>query len=600
MTFPYLPRTAGWLMLTALLCAGQPALAQNDDPNKPAAPDQPVPVAPADATEPAEPLEPVASAEPADGASQHEALRESRDIQTESRRGGEFVGIGSNVSVAENETADVVVAIGANYSLKGRSLTQAVVVLGNGEILGPVGGNSVTVLGEVRIEAPVEGDVVIVASKAYINAPIGGNVVLVASEVEFGPNTRVRGETVMVGPEPVTHPDASFLGPKRKMPIADLIPGELIGAFTSLRDYILHGILFGRPIVPGLAWCWYIVGFFFLFRLILVLLFPKPIETGATILRERALRSFLIGVIAYVLYLPVQAIVGATGIGLIAVPFIWLAFEIAGVLGKIALLRSLGGQLGRQLGVPSLDTTVGGFAAGTVVVTLIYMVPVLGGIVYLLIKPMALGAMLIAATEAFRRERPTPPPATPVIKLAPSANQPPVIPAAGPAAALSIVAPTAEAGATIATPELPPIIGRTPPRPGDLAAEELSILPRVGFWPRLGATFLDFVPIVILCGPMFRHGPSFFLLAWFAYHVGMWTWRGTTLGGIVFSLRVVRLDGRPLDFTVALVRALASCLSFLIAGLGFFWASWNPDKQSWHDLIAGTVIVRTPKSVPLV
>lgn len=127
-------------------------------------------------------------------------------------------------------------------------------------------------------------------------------------------------------------------------------------------------------------------------------------------------------------------------------------------------------------------------------------------------------------------------------------------------------------------------------------------LPRVGFWPRLGAALLDFILVLFVAGiiGLMNRGPQLFVPLFIAYHVALWTWRGTTLGGIVFSLRLIRSDGQAPDFTVALVRSLASCLSFVVAGLGFFWASWNPDRQSWHDMIAGTVIVKTPRSLPLI
>jgi uncharacterized RDD family membrane protein YckC len=85
-----------------------------------------------------------------------------------------------------------------------------------------------------------------------------------------------------------------------------------------------------------------------------------------------------------------------------------------------------------------------------------------------------------------------------------------------------------------------------------------------------------------------------------AYHVGMWAWKGTTLGGIVLGLKVVRLDGRPLDWSVALVRALSCFVSLAAFGLGFFWASWSAERQSWHDMIAGTTIVKLAKTVPLI
>jgi len=90
-----------------------------------------------------------------------------------------------------------------------------------------------------------------------------------------------------------------------------------------------------------------------------------------------------------------------------------------------------------------------------------------------------------------------------------------------------------------------------------------------------------------------------FPFAWVAYHVGMWTWKGTTIGGIVFGMKIFRRDGRQLDFAVALVRSLASFFSALVMFLGFFWAGWNRERLSWHDMIAGTIVVKMPKGISL-
>jgi uncharacterized RDD family membrane protein YckC len=556
---------------------------------------------------------PVEPAPPAEPAAEEEFIRELPP-QFHWRRGGPAVGVMNDIEIAEGETVEQVVSVLGNYVLRGRSRGGAVVILGGGEILGPVEEDSVTVLGELKTEAPINGDVRIVLGKAYINSHVRGDLVAVLSEVEFGPNAVVDGERKFIGPQPTSHPDAVFNGP--------LMPFHLPGP-RWLADYVRHGLIWGRIMVPGIAWCWYILGFFFAFRLIVVLLFPKVIETGATVLRERALRSFIVGLIAYILYLPAQALLAATGVGVIAIPFITVAMMIAAILGKIVVLRSLGGQLARQLGLPGLDTTMSGFILGSVLVAAIYMVPVLGGIVFLLIKPMALGAMLIVAVESFRRERPTPPQLPPAAKPSPP-PQPPVIAKAAPtttagiatASSLHVSTPDRSAVAqptTSAAPPsasaappptgVPPVIEpeptRTPPRLHELPVEEMLALPRVGFWPRLGATFLDLVLVSFVTAALLQ-AADFFPLIWIIYHVAMWSWRGTTLGGIVFSLRIIRLDGRAPDFTVALVRSLASCLSFVVAGLGFFWASWNPEKQSWHDLIAGTVIVKTPRSLPLI
>ncbi len=619
------PNDRGWLALAlTFVCSSvMPVTAQSDDPPRPDVPvaaevtELPAPVDPPDAEPPADPPEPPVEATTSNPEESHQAIRQVRDAVREALsqgngvkvrvgRGGEAVGVFNRVEVAEGESVEVIVAVLGDYVLKGRSRSEAVAILSTAEVLGSVEGDCVTVLGEVTVEGPVGGDLVAVGSKVYINAPIEGDVNLIMCEAEFGPKARIAGETVIVGPDAVAHPDAVFEGTVHKETFSDLIPPELVSALTEVREYFRHGVAYLRPIAPRVSWCWYLVGFLFLFRLVVVLLFPKPVELGATILRERALRSFLVGSIAYILYLPAQLLLTATGVGAIAVPFITVALMIAAMLGKIALLRSIGGQVGRQLNLPGLDTTIGGFIAGTVLITLIYLIPVLGGVVFLLIKPMALGAMLIVAVEGFRRERPTmsnlpPPPQGPAVTTPPPTFTANAASMAG-ATSLKVSTDREEKAAPGRVSAVPPVIRQPRPRPGDLPPEDLMTLPRVGFWPRLGAALLDFILVAIVTGflGMMNHGPQLFVPLLIAYHVAMWTWRGTTLGGIVFSLRLIRLDGQGPDITVALVRSLASCLSFVVAGLGFFWASWNPDRQSWHDMIAGTVIVRTPRSMPLV
>jgi uncharacterized RDD family membrane protein YckC len=135
-------------------------------------------------------------------------------------------------------------------------------------------------------------------------------------------------------------------------------------------------------------------------------------------------------------------------------------------------------------------------------------------------------------------------------------------------------------------------------RPG-MGSAELASLPRVGFWPRLGATGLDMILVAIFCGVISASG-GIFLLVLVAYHIGMWVWKGTTVGGAILGLKCVRIDGRVLSWQIAAVRVLGCFVSLAAFGLGFFWASWTPDRQAWHDIIAGTTVVKLPKPVSLV
>ena len=68
----------------------------------------------------------------------------------------------------------------------------------------------------------------------------------------------------------------------------------------------------------------------------------------------------------------------------------------------------------------------------------------------------------------------------------------------------------------------------------------------------------------------------------------------------MLNLRLVRLDGRPLDWQTAVVRVLGAVVSLVPLGLGFFWASWDTEFQAWHDRIAGTTVVKPERRVSLV
>jgi uncharacterized RDD family membrane protein YckC len=217
----------------------------------------------------------------------------------------------------------------------------------------------------------------------------------------------------------------------------------------------------------------------------------------------------------------------------------------------------------------------------------------------------ALGAAVMALFGGMRREMParaaSPPPMPPTAGSTPGASSFAPLPMTTLAQTSSATdsqdagaaALTAESSAQVAVPAsapLTPALSGVPP----LALS----LPRASFWERMGAAFLDTV-LVSLLGGLVGGPPLFFLVA-LAYFAGMWAWKGTTVGGVVLKLKVVRLDGQPVTFPVALVRCLAAAFSVIVFFLGFLWIAWDPDKQGWHDKIAGTVVVRLPQTQSLV
>ena len=77
---------------------------------------------------------------------------------------------------------------------------------------------------------------------------------------------------------------------------------------------------------------------------------------------------------------------------------------------------------------------------------------------------------------------------------------------------------------------------------------------------------------------------------------------GQTLGKQAVGIRVVRADGRPVDFaTVALreiavkyflFQILAIVTLFVATLLDFLWPLWDHERRALHDMIASTRVMR--------
>jgi uncharacterized RDD family membrane protein YckC len=139
-------------------------------------------------------------------------------------------------------------------------------------------------------------------------------------------------------------------------------------------------------------------------------------------------------------------------------------------------------------------------------------------------------------------------------------------------------------------------VGGMPPNP---SADALS-LPRAGFWVRMLALLIDAILVgAVLSVSVLDHHHQLQLIALATYGAIMWKLKGTTVGGIVCNLKVVRIDGRSIDWSTSIVRALSCFLSLVVCGLGFIWIAFDQGRQGWHDKIAGTAVVRVPQGVSL-
>ena len=492
----------------------------------------------------------------------------------------DVVNIGSNSNLASGEQADSVVSIFGSSTSDGEA------------------GNVVSVFGDTRVTGEVHDSAVAVFGDTYIDGKIDGDAVAVLGNMQLGPHAEIDGNVTAVGGTLQRDPAAIVHGDVQN------VISTNFGGTGPIRTWIHHCLFYGRPLslAPGLGWAWGVALTFLALYAVLALLFGEGLTRCVQTFETQPGQSVLAALIAMLLTPVLIVLLCITVIGIAAVPFVLLALFCIALFGKAVMLAWVGRRVtGRHdagpLSHPAVVVLIGG-----VLVLVLYLVPVLGFLVYKLLGVLGLGAVVytvILAARAHQAARTAPGGTTAAATPGPSPGATPgATPAPGPtpmaqAAMSNSVPPTGAAptGGDAASPGAAPAMGDA--RPPVTAA-----LPRAGFWIRMAALLIDILLVVFLTG-MLHHSHDLELVVLAAYGAMMWKLRGATVGNIVFDLQVVRLDGRAIDWETAIVRALSCFLSLIVAGLGFIWIAFDGNNQAWHDKIAGTVVVRVVKSPPL-
>lgn len=154
-----------------------------------------------------------------------------------------------------------------------------------------------------------------------------------------------------------------------------------------------------------------------------------------------------------------------------------------------------------------------------------------------------------------------------------------------------------------------------------MASEDRSITrdrQKVGFQPvglarRLGAIFYDalvlgiaifiaaqplpLIPEDLQSQPLIRLLQQIYLLSvgWL-YFGWFWTHGGQTLGMRAWRVKAIAEDGSALGWGQATRRYLAAILSWLPAGLGYWWSLFDTEKRAWHDTLSRSRLVVRPKA----
>lgn len=570
--------------------------------------------------------------------------------------GSDNIPLGDHYIPPQTRTREAISIFGST-TVDGEATSDVVSVFGNTTI-GPdavAGGGALAVFGSLKIDGPVSGGAVAVFGTSRINAKVDGEAVAVFGNLELGPKAVINGDTVVIGGVLKKDPAAVVRGNVVKIPF--------VGDYSDMEwlvTWLRRCAIWGRLLAFGghLGWAWGVAFSFLALYTVFGLLFSRGIERCVTLFETKPGRSVWSSFLTVFLSPIVLVLLAFTVVGIIALPFLGLGLFIAGLFGKAVMLAWIGRRFTRFFGDGPLGHPAFAVLVGGLLVMLLYTMPIIGFLTYNLLGFLGLGVVVYAIAQSMKREKPLPPPSAPAY---PAGVPPAPVPATDPLGVAPAVSPAPVSAVPVAT-TMPAVVEPAPvvvePSPSLSAVEppsgepvrgsvaslgamsagfgqpsvapapsaavpppppppafvppiapqvHSSTLPRAGFMIRMGALFLDIVLVGILCAMfsnflprMYHFTPAHFLIPLAIYGAVMWKLRGTTIGGIVCGLKVVRVDNREIDWPTAVVRSLSCFLSMAVAGLGFIWMLIDDDRQTWHDKIAGTTVVRVPKGMSLV
>jgi uncharacterized RDD family membrane protein YckC len=524
-----------------------------------------------------------------DAAADKASLAEQAAHRHRRHRGGnEIVNVGHGSHLAAGEHADAVVSVFGSSTSEGDA------------------GQVVSVFGSSRASGPVKEDVVSVFGDTYVDSEVAGDVVAVFGNVELGPHADVGGDVTAVGGGIQRDPAAQLHGEFHSI-------GDRFGGFMGMRTWFTECFVYARPLalVHGISWAWGLALGMLALYAFLALLFRSGIAECVRTFEAQPGLAFVAAILALLLTPILIALLGITVIGIPAIPFVLIALFCAGLFGKAGLLAWIGKRLtGGHTTGPWSEPVVGVLIGGVLMLAL-YVVPVLGLCAFLLFGMLGLGVAVYTLVGLARVRRAAHNVAAggnaaplgaaaplggadPLGGAAPLGGVPPLDTGAAPLGGAAPSGGAAPLGGTAPLGDAAPLGGAAGAASPLGTSAALLALPRAGFWIRMLALFIDLLLVGVVLSILGHHS-HVQLVVLAAYGAVMWKLRGSTVGGIIFDLHVVRADGRPMDWPTATLRALSCFLSLAVAGLGFFWIAFDDNKQAWHDKIANTIVVRAVK-----
>ena len=238
-----------------------------------------------------------------------------------------------------------------------------------------VNGDVVAIFGDVTVNGDLTGDAVAIFGDMSVSGTIGRDAVAIFGEISVKDNGVINGDAVGIMGGVDKSPNAAIRGE-----IADINVPFNIKKPDSFIPRVSYGDMIGLFVV-------------YAFSCLALLIAPDRVRLMSEESRLRPGRRFGIGFVIMLLFIPASIILSIllaiTLIGIIFIPFIFIALFLVAFAGMVALEVAIGHRLtGHLEGRNSLYIYL---MVGVVLVYVLKIIPIFGWLAYFALVAYAVG-----------------------------------------------------------------------------------------------------------------------------------------------------------------------------------------------------------------
>lgn len=150
-----------------------------------------------------------------------------------------------------------------------------------------------------------------------------------------------------------------------------------------------------------------------------------------------------------------------------------------------------------------------------------------------------------------------------------------------------------------------PVIDKTPaPLWRILAAMAYDSILVIAIWMVVTFIILSFFGVenartlegeAVVLDPIYKNitFAAMIVSAW-AFYGWFWTHSGQTLGMQAWRIRVVNKQDQPITAAQSVMRFSMAIVSWLLLGTGYWMMLFNSEKQTLHDKVSNTKLIKVP------